>query len=50
MKTTATHKIIKEEYFPYLVENGFDELGIVLWIDFGNYFMVTLKTEYLKLK
>lgn len=39
-------KIIREEYFPFLVENGLDETGIVLWIDFGSYFLITLKSEY----
>lgn len=38
-------KIIREEYFPYLVENGLDETGIVLWIDYGTYFKIQLKIE-----
>lgn len=40
-------KIIREEYFPYLVENGLDELGILVWIDYGIYFKVHLKSELL---
>jgi hypothetical protein len=39
-------KIIKEEFFPYLVANNFDSLGILLWVDFGKYFKVVLKSEY----
>lgn len=39
-------KIVREEYFPYLVINGFDELGIVIWVDYGKYFKVYLKSQY----
>lgn len=39
-------KIVREEYFPFLVENGFDSLGILYWIDYGYYFKVQLKSEY----
>lgn len=39
-------KIIREEYFPFLVENGFDSLGILLWIDYGHYFKVQLNTVF----
>jgi hypothetical protein len=50
-KTIMTdQKIIRQEYFPYLVENGFDTLGIILWLDYGHYFKVILKTEYEKAK
>lgn len=42
-------KIIREEYFPYLVENGYDSLGVLLWIDYGHYWKVQLKSEYEKL-
>ena len=42
-------KIIREEYFPYLVENGFDSIGIVLWVDYGSYFKIHLKSDYGKL-
>jgi len=42
-------KIIREEYFPFLVENGVDSLGILLWIDYGHYWTVQLKSEYEKL-
>jgi len=41
-------KIIREEHFPYLVENGFDKTGILLWVDFGKYWKVILKTDYEK--
>lgn len=40
--------IVREEYFPYLVSNGFDKLGIVIWVDYGKYFKVFLKSEYRK--
>lgn len=43
-------KIVREEYFPDLVLNGFDKLGIVLWVDYGTYFKVCLKSEYKKPK
>lgn len=47
MKTmNGQGKIVREEYFPYLVINGFDSLGIVIWIDYGHYFKVCLKNEY----
>lgn len=39
-------KIVREEYFPYLVINGFDSIGIVIWVDYGKYFKVFLKSEY----
>jgi len=39
-------KIVREEYFPYLVINGFDKLGIVIWADYGKYFKVYLKSDY----
>lgn len=39
-------KIIREELFPFLVLNGFDTLGIILWIDYGHYFKCILKSEY----
>ncbi len=39
-------KIIREEYFPHLVANGLDSLGILLWIDYGNYWKVQLKSKY----
>ena len=32
------YKIVKEEYFPYLVINGLDKLGILVWLDYGTYF------------
>jgi len=41
-------EIIREEYFPALVENGFDSLGIVLWLCYGHYFKVVMKSEYEK--
>jgi len=40
------HKIIREEYFHYLVENGFDKSGMVLWVDFGHYCKVIMKSDY----
>ena len=39
-------KIVREEYFPYLVSNGFDKTGIVVWVDYGTYFKVFLKSDY----
>ncbi len=51
MKTmNGQGKIIREEFFPYLVQNGFDSIGIVFWLDFGHYFKVQLKSEYEKTK
>lgn len=44
----SNHKIIREEYFPYLVINGFCEIGIVLFIDCGKYIKMVLKSEYIK--
>lgn len=36
-------KIVREEYFPFLVLNGWSKSGLVVWIDYGNYFKVDLK-------
>ena len=41
-------KTIREEYFPYLVLNGFDSIGILLWLDYGNFCKVQLKSTYEK--
>jgi hypothetical protein len=38
-------KIVREEYFPFLVLNGIDPLGMVVWVDYGNYFKVYLKSK-----
>jgi hypothetical protein len=43
-------RVIREEYFPYLVENGFDDLGILLWVDYGKYWKVILKSKYANYK
>jgi regulation of enolase protein 1 (concanavalin A-like superfamily) len=40
------NKIIREEFFPFLVTNGFDQLGILLWVDNGNYIKVILKSNF----
>jgi hypothetical protein len=37
--------IIREEYFPFLVENGFDDTGIIQWVDFGTHTKVRLKPK-----
>lgn len=39
-------KIIREEYFPYLVINGFDKTGICVWVNYGKYWKFMLKSEY----
>jgi hypothetical protein len=44
--TRTKGKIIREEYFPYLVENNLDKTGVVLWVDYGTYFKIILKTDY----
>jgi len=38
--------VIREEFFPYLIENGFDDIGIIIWVDYGKYFKIHLKSEY----
>ncbi len=38
-------KIIREEYFPFLVINGYSVNGIVQWLDYGHYFKIKIKDE-----
>jgi regulation of enolase protein 1 (concanavalin A-like superfamily) len=33
-------------YITIKTKNGFDELGIVIWVDYGKYFKVYLKSQY----
>jgi hypothetical protein len=38
--------ITRVEKYPFLVLNGFDETGEVIWVDYGKYFKVYIKSEY----
>lgn len=46
MEPKIKGRIVREEYFPYLVINGFDELGILVWVDFGTHWRVMFKSDY----
>jgi hypothetical protein len=48
-KPKKNGKVVRTENFPFLVLNGFDKTGDVVWIDYGHYFKVYLKSEYHKL-
>lgn len=39
-------RIVREEYFPFLELNGFDKTGIIVWVDYGKFFKVFLKSDY----
>lgn len=47
-KQSKNGKVVRTEKFPFLVSNGFDKTGIVVWVDYGHYFKVFLKSEYEK--
>lgn len=49
-KQLKNGKVVRTENFPFLVLNGFDKTGDVVWVDYGNYFKVYLKSEYVSLK
>ncbi len=37
---------IREEYFPFLVLNGWSKSGLLIWVDYGKFFKVMLKEDY----
>lgn len=48
IKQRKNGKVVRIENFPFLVINGLDKLGDIVWVDYGHYFKIYLKSDYEK--